>query len=29
MAGNSLGMSRSTLYRRLRRFGLDVDRSLL
>ncbi|GLZ49338.1 Fis family transcriptional regulator [Actinomycetospora sp. NBRC 106375] len=24
-----LGMSRSTLYRRLRRFGLDVDRSLV
>lgn len=25
----SLGMSRSTLYRRMRRYGLDVDRSLL
>lgn len=26
---SSLGMSRSTLYRRMRRYGLDVERSLL
>ncbi len=28
-AAASLGMSRSTLYRRMRRYGLDIDRSVL